>query len=384
MILNLAQMRLGAAAAALLLAPILALQAQVNAGGAAPSWAVSWNGFRVSDLAMQSLGGGLSEHGSSLAIPPRTAALAAKAYMREPFTTDALLILASSGHPPQSAEAGRILQLAYGVDQRNLNLGLTLLQRSAASRDLPAMHRLVDRLARVRPEIAGQLPKALADSSSLPFLTDALRKNPPWAAQFWNAVPNKDPELANFLALRQMVPAPPNERADARLLNALTHTGRYDEAMNVWADLTGHGNIGTGFANSSRYPPVDWQLNRSGRVNARLADSGEMAAFVESGATGELARQLVALEPGQYRWTSAMTIQQGSGEVEIALQCADPAAEGQWPVAPAGQKVTWDVPQGACRFAWLLVRGSAWRSAVPLRAELAGISFERLGANDER
>jgi len=378
--LALASLRLGAAATALLLAPVLALQAQVNAGGAAPSWAMDWNGFRVSDLARHSMGASLSEPGSSFTVPPGTLALTREAYSSEPFATDSVLILANSGRIADSAEVERILQLTYAIDQRNLLIGMNLLERSAGRGDLPAMLRLVDRIARLRPEIASQLPKVLSDSEAVPFLTQVLRQNPPWAAQFWRSVPSKDPQLANFLELRRLVPAPANDAADARLLTALASTGRYNEAMSLWGNLTGRTDIGAGFSNSSLYAPIDWQLNRSGRINARLGDNGSMAAFVESGASGELARQLVALEPGQYRWSSTMTLQQGSGEVEVGLECAESAGAGRWPVGPAGQQVSWDVPQGACRFAWLVVRGSAWRSAVPLRAELTGMSFSRLGA----
>jgi len=380
----LACLRLGAAVAALLLAPALALQAQVNAGGAAPSWALDLNGFRLSDLARQSQGVSASEQASSFAVPPGTLALARQAYASEPLATDSLLILANSGLSPESAKVERILQLTYDIDQRNLFVGMNLLQRSVARGDLPAMLGLVDRLTRIRPEIAAQLPKVLADSGSVPFLTDVLRQNPPWAAQFWRSVPNKELELANFLTLHRLVPAPANEAADARLLQALTGSGRYSEAMDLWRDLTGRSDIGTGFANSSRFAPIDWQLNRSGRVNARLGADGAMVAFVESGATGELARQLVALTPGRYRWSSAMTLQQGSGDVEVGLECAEPTADGQWRAEPAGKPVSWDVPQGACRFAWLVVRGSAWQSNVPLRAELTEISFARVAVENQR
>jgi len=377
-----ASLRIGAAVAALLLAPVLALQAQVNAGGAAPSWAVGWNGFRVSDLARESLGVSMTDQTSLSAVPPGTVALARQAYASEPLATDALLILANSGQSPNSAEVERILQITYDIDQRNLIVGMNLLQRAVARADLPAMLGLVDRLARLRPEIASQLPKVLADSDSLPFLTEVLRQNPPWAAQFWRSVPNRDPALANFLALRRMVPAPPNEAADARLLQALAGAGRYSEAMDMWRDLTGRSDIGAGFANSDRYAPIDWQLNHSGRANAQMVGDGGMSAFVESGATGELAKQLVVLKPGRYRWSGAVTLRQGTGEVEVGLECAETDGEGQWRAGPAGQQVSWDVPQGACRFAWLVVRGSAWQSSVPLLADLTGMSFNRLGAID--
>ena len=373
-----AVLRYGGAAIALLLAPVLALQAQVNAGGRAPAWALHWNGFRLADLARSQFAFGLQEGTFSLAVPPETQSLAREAFAREPFASDALPALAYADSTLADSQQAQILGLAHRLDQRNLIVGLDVLQRALARDDLPEAQRLIDQLARIRPEVASDLVRTLVDAGSVPFWAEILRRNPPLAEQFWRSVPRKDPQLANFVALRQLLSPPANEANDARLIQALVGVGRYSDAMRLWGEATGNRDSATGFSNTARFAPIDWQLARRGSAYAGLAADGALEVFVDSGATGELARQLVALAPGRYRWSGTVTLDQGSGRIDARLQCAPDAPDAaRWSRQPAGAPAYWQVPPGACRYAWLVIEGSAWDSPVPLRATIRAPSFAR-------
>lgn len=365
-------MRAAFAAGALALAPLLALQALTNSGGNAPNWASAWNGFRLAETSLSHIGARIEENQVVTSIDPRAIELAKKAYLREPFASDAHFILGLTDETNQ----GRLYQASREIDPRNQLTGLALLQYAATSGDLPAMLNLMDRLSRIDPtlagEIVGALSNSLEDPAALPVLEASLRAQPHWASAFWKSVPADEKKLDNYLLLRDRVRPPLEEEANARLIRALVRSGRHDLAFAIRDRL----------ARDSNFPPLDWELATSRQARARL-EKGEFKIFVEADWEGELATRLVKLEPGQYKIAARVIPGQGTGIITAHLRCTSANEKSHLKAELKSGFEVWEVPEGICNYAWLSIRGSAWGSATSFRATIRGFSLRPLKDQDD-
>ena len=359
------------------LAPLLAIQAQLGADGQVPGWAEKWNGFRLSRAA---LGDAIEALQSTDRPKLNDAALekARRAYSLEPLAINSINAFAIA-RPDQSAE---LLAAARSLNKRNETAGLLMLQSALQQADLAKIMSLVDELARVNPDLASRfvaaLSQSLADERSIPILEQGLTKKPSWASAFWKSVPRDETSLANYLALRSRVRPPRDPAAERNLMNALVAGGQYAQAHALYEAIKAS-DAGSGDA-PQRYPPFDWAVTEAREHRARLTSSGEMDIFVERGASGELARKLIVIEPGQYRLSVELGPAQGTGEVEAAFECAanaDGAASVQEP-ARLQPGETWNVPAGSCRFGWLVLTGSAWNSSFDYQTTLLDASLHKL------
>jgi hypothetical protein len=368
----------------LLLAPLLAVHAHVNAGGLTPLPMMQWNGFRLADAAMAGTKLEEAEGRLSVAVAPESVDWAKRAYAREPFATDSLFVLAmaqtAAGRDPKP-----ILLASQELERRNRFVAVALLQEAANEGDLQAMLGLVDSLVRLRPAARGMFVRAfsgaLRDANALPVMAEALSKNPPWAEAFWSAAPREEPALTHFLALRQQTSVGTTDASDASLLQTLVAAGKYETALDLWAELTGRDDPGLAFSNSTLHAPIGWRLAKGGNVNAHWEAEGRITAFIEAGTGGELSRQLVALDPGRYRF-SARVASEEQAELRAELECASGAGSKQWRSivwSEGAREAVWDVPGGACPHMWLVLRGSALDSPVAARTQLSELRFEKIG-----
>ena len=368
------KIRLLFATSALLLAPILALQAQAAADGQLPNWAAGWNGFRIADAALASIRTRGEGAESSIEVSDQAVADAYRAIAKEPLATDALFLLSGQTQSEQTS----LLEAARRLDKRNRLTGLALLQARAKENDLSKVLPLVDQLSRVDPELAPQfvsiLSQALNDPRSVEILRQALREQPVWADAFWRRVPTDPASLSRFLLLRKEISPIVDPQADRNLLTALLKEQRFQDAFAIYADAKAAGD-----RTGERYPPFDWQLTQTRDVRARESDDGAMEIFVYRGTSGEIARKLVEISPGGYRIAGDLRTNGGTGEIRAELRCADSAANPAWPTqALSDQTASWNVPQGACSYAWIVLEASAWDSSVNFEATIRNLELQKL------
>lgn len=368
------KVRLLLAAAALLLAPILALQAQAASNGSLPAWAESWNGFRVADEALSRVTSTGEGSEKSLKVGDEAIAAAYLAYKKEPFATDALFLLSGEVESDQV----RFLGAARELDKRNRLTVLALLQTRAQANDLPKVLPLVDQLSRLDPELAPQfvsiLSQSLSDPQAVDVLKQALQERPVWAAPFWRRVPSDPAALSRFLSLRNEVSPIVDAQADRNLLTALVKGERFQDAFTIYAELRAAGD-----QSGERYPPLDWQFTQTRDLRGAETDDGLIEAFVYRGTSGEIARKLVEIKPGEYRVAGELITNGGTGTISAELRCADGADDPSWQTQTLGEKAgTWNVSEGACRYAWLVLDASAWESSVNFEASIRNLEFQKL------
>lgn len=305
---------------------------------------------------------------------PETIDIARRAYAQEPFATDALFVIGSM-NPGSGMD---IYRSSQKLDKRNRLIGAMLLQDAAERSDLPAMLSLIDRLSRLRPAFSSEFVKAfsasLSDAGSLPLLELALNENPPWANAFWRAVPREGPALDNFLALRRRLSVGSDAQSDAALIKALVDAERYAEAYEFRGIITGRRDSAAD-GSGAQYPPFDWQLAQSRNAQARFNAAGELEVFVDRGTEGELARKLVRLTPESLRLSGRVERQQGTGDIEAELVCASGKQENSWAAQSIDEGISWEIPLNSCSFAWLILKGSAWESQLPLRSTVSQLSL---------
>ena len=125
----------------------------------------------------------------------------------------------------------------------------------------------------------------------------------------------------------------------------------------------------------TEYPPIDWQLSSSRDAQARLSGSGSFEIFVEQNAAGEVARRLVSLKDGTYSLESSLDLRQGTGDITANLECLPNGSSANLTTSLIARD-NWQFAAPRCDFAWLIIKGSAWDSSVPLEARLLHISIK--------
>ncbi|MHA6334537.1 hypothetical protein ACXYL9_12735 [Qipengyuania sp. CAU 1752] len=355
----------------LALAPLLALQARVNAGEPVPGWAHEWNGFRLAERVLAGARPHVDRNGLALELNPAILAAARAAYEQEPTATNALFLLGSA-----DGDAGHSLfETAYELEKRNSLVNLALFRIAAHNGNTTRVIELVDTLARtergVSSPILETLTSSLGDDATFVLVERLLRSDPPWLEGFWRRVPKTGPALSNFLALRRALPQRTSAQSDGFLVSALVADGRFQDAFAFYQEVK--------MASSASYTPLDWKLEKRRSAAMRKVDDNRYRVFLERDSAGQLARKLVALEPGKFQMDASIESEEGEGELSVKLRCASPEGlvlgQRQW---LGSGPVEWSVSKGACDFAWLELEGSAWDSSRPFQATLVDMRFERL------
>ncbi len=362
-----------AALLAVALAPVLAVQAYVNSGGNVVQQAVGWNGFQLADRALSQVEGSEAAGQLQLRASAATVSSAKRAYEREPFATDALFVIGSMDR----VTGTKIYRASIHLDKRNRTIAAMLLQDAARQKNLPAMLDLIDRLSRLRPAFAAEFVKAfagnLADPESMPVLERALNASPVWANAFWKSVPRDGAALDNFYSLRSEISKGSDAKSDAALIRALVNAGRFDEAFEFRSSLAGGaGGLLTG--SGEHYEPLHWQLSQGRNAQARFTSSNQLEVYIERGTAGELARKLVRLSPGTFTLIGRVVMNQGTGDIQAELICASGNQKQRWMAQLLSGETEWFIPAETCAYAWLIVKGSAWESPLPVRAVVDKLS----------
>lgn len=369
------------AAALLLAAPVVSIQAAVNADVPVPRWAREWSGFRLAEEARGRLSGDPQTPAAGLTLGPGAADLARAAYAREPLASQATFVLALAESPLiEDYRAGPVARLGAALDKRNALLRLLLIADAAGREDYPAMFGHADVLAAAHPDLArtvlAPVFERLGDPATVPLVAAALAAGPRWAPAFRGIVPQDEAALGNYLTLRAGAGWDKPWESDERLVATLADRGFHQEAFAAWRGLAGARADAFGFAAGPEFAPIGWRSVQAGDRVARVGEDGSMFVSVERGAGGELASRLLQLPPGRYRLEATIASDRPDPPLWVALRCAKTAgAPERRPLTPQVELVA---EEAGCPAYWLIVGASALDSRHRVEATLGNWRFSRI------
>jgi hypothetical protein len=230
-----------------------------------------------------------------------------------------------------------------------------------------------------RETLFSLLAGASVDPRMAAIVADRLRQRPEWALPFMIHLVehNSDPDRTAYFARNFLDPSLPGHLQVLRgLVQWLGSREEYSLAWNIHRDFQLGGKrkeggvIDGGFEASSGYEPFGWWLSREGDLWADVErdpvdGKGNVLRLVaSSGRSGDVARQLIHLDPGQYRFSAR------EGDIPedrferpaLRLRCAEKQQQRELlaitPRTGAAKQEPiegdFSVPDG-CQFQWLTI-----------------------------
>lgn len=313
------------------------------------------------------------------------------ALRREPFATDALTLIGlAKGQQGDTDGATRIVAAVHAMNKRQLLANAWLINRYGAmgrARDTLA---LLDEALKIQPELTARympaFAQALQNPETIPAFQTMLVSHPAWESAFWDAAAGNKASLPNAEFLRGRILAGPEKLGptDTMLVAAFIAAGRVDLALNYGKSLPSIADDRDNLVRNATFsyipvlPPVDWELINDGRIGAAIDESrGTLEVNAQPGASGTVARQLIALSPGNY----ALLIKLGQqdvargSEISVQLRCAETGKTDD----VVTERLTGDlnrsfaIAENGCRYFWLNLDFSALDSSEPALSSIAEV-----------
>ncbi len=363
---------------AVLAAPFLYIQGASGARDAFGS--PEWNGFWQADIAQAFIAAEQTDGQLTFSIRDGGRELAQSAFLQEPLAVNGLLPLAVDFRINDDLDRmNQLIALGLTLDKRSSELGVIELEQSVLAQDFDRTFAIIDRLSITHPTLIPQFLEAfssgLTQDDSLPPLRAALDEKPRWARDFWESIVVSEGAVANVLALRRHSDFGTSTDSDARLLAQLANSGQYAETMGFWEEFLSDGENATAYLPDSANPPIGWVANSSGERTFIDRGDGEFDVYVEDRTFGELSRQLVRLQPGEYRFRARIVPLTDSQSVDVALECATEEG-GPLQTQTMDGVARFDI-SGPCEIYWIVLSGTAWERSRPLRLSMSDLEFTR-------
>ena len=279
--------------------------------------------------------------------------------------------------------AEHLITYAESLSRRDLPTQLWLIESNVRRNNIPAVLQHYSRALAVSPEAGGLLFPILSDAATFPYvrrpLVQLLLSRPEWWLDFDNYAINHAASPATVYDLARLthlsVRNGGERDAISNALSRLAGMNRFDLAFGLYRAVVGPSALATlvrngDFESDGHLQPFDWVLaNGNGRaaaIQTRL-EGGGRALFlqVQSGLSGEVARQLLTLPPGEYTVSlESGDIRRDEGErPQLAVLCAQGATQlldmRLPPSPPAGTNSARNFPVPAgCQAQWLIVSAS--------------------------
>jgi O-antigen ligase/tetratricopeptide (TPR) repeat protein len=323
---------------------------------------------------------------SGARIPPAALAGATAdaqaALQREPVNAVAArtlgLLAARRGN---EAQANRLMRYSEMLSRRDLLTQLWMIESNVQRNDIGEALRHYDRALRTSDGARDLLFPILIDAAASPAVTPQLGRllaaRPAWWEAFVTRLvtEGRSPMAIEAIILAtRLDPAIAGERSLlGAAVNRLTQLGDYQRALDLYRRAGGTGNAlvrNGNFEADNRFAPLDWVLGDSlgagGMMQPGLPGGGRaLLMVVEPGSSGgTVARQLLVLPAGAYRFTALAGRVSGEDRPRITLTCVRSNAalfDLRLPASgPGGQTIGQDFTVGgaACPAQWLIIAAS--------------------------
>ncbi|WP_417794701.1 hypothetical protein [Terasakiella pusilla] len=358
-----------------LLAGLIAMAA--IAKDKAPALAITLspvNGFAAENLAAAFIKNSVAENEGQIPnhLTPNTERFALRAFVAEPITPEAVAVLAL-GRGERNRQ--KLMGLALALSRRQPLVTGWMIVDSGKRQNIPELLKHYDTILRTNSSAASSvmpiLARALADIGFLAPFEELLRKQPPWANQFWGTVVNTPESLANATSLRKVLyEQSENKEAyrDAELIRALIANQEFEQAFDLYHHFVGDKKTRSplekgSFKTELAYSPLDWQLFSTGEYGAAINDGKlELSAIRNSG--GLFARQLIKMPPRtlimKVRPDAPIT---DNAQLFVTLECAEsiknPPRKIRIPLKAEIRNLQIGNTNSGCRFFWLDFHGRA-------------------------
>ena len=172
----------------------------------------------------------------------------------------------------------------------------------------------------------------------------------------------------------------------AAMIRTLVEHRQYDRARALWARTAGIDRSATlgllfdpSFSDSASLPPFNWELTSS-TLGFAERRSGRLQAIYYGQEDGVLARQLLVLAPGRYRFQAPAKGGAESGEGSALLwtvRCADAPGGAVLASAPASANgLSFAVPE-SCPAQWLELVGRSSDTGRQIELAIGPVSLSR-------
>ena len=174
----------------------------------------------------------------------------------------------------------------------------------------------------------------------------------------------------------------------AAMIRTLVDHRQYASARALWARTAGidrsatHGLVfDANFSDSASIPPFNWELTSS-TLGLAERRSGRLQAIYYGQEDGPLARQLLLLGPGRYRFDApAKGAAEGSDGSSLlwTIRCADPKGNEALASAPASAGGLIFVVPASCAAQWLELVGRSSDTGREIEKTIGPVSLSRAG-----
>lgn len=362
---------------AVVAAPLLVVQGMANAR--IDPRLVDLNGFWKADVAGALVQVEQLETSLELDVNETGFELARGAFADEPLASDAFFPIAIAWQSDgRTDDANALIETGLRLDKRNRQLGVLALQREVVARNLPGLFDQINRLSVLNPQLINDfvqpLTAEMGNASAVPVIREALVEDPVWAEAFWLSVPRSPEGARGMYSLRQDIDNGVTAESDERLLAGLANAGLHTEALAHWDARFAEADAAeTVFFEGDDFAPIGWRSERSGNISFSRRGEGEYDIYVENQSSGELARQLVRLAPGTYRFSADVSPASDAEFLNVSLVCANGEGDAA-PAFPLGSTVTF-TSTSACDVYWLILSGNAFDKRGALEVRMSSMQF---------
>lgn len=326
--------------------------------------------------------------------------LAQRAFEIEPMSVDAITIMALAAYGAGHTENAReLFEQGTAISRRNSLANLWLAQDAALRGRVKETLRYFDQLLRTsresRPLLLEQFALATVDRSFRGEMANLLRKEPPWAKEFWEIAPNVKPAAASVGELRLTLAGTGksfDRYSDERIAVNLIDTGNADLAMRLYRAIADTPEASAGvilrnadFSHPRQFPPIDWQTFSSGDRGSEIVPADSLLfLFAINGPEAAVARQFVLLPTGTYAISARMrsTSRAAKDSVSLKIYCSQQSGAGLSIVVPLGEGTTrriFEIPADSCHERWLDILTEPEEGSPGFDAELDFVKIERVG-----
>ena len=240
------------------------------------------------------------------------------------------------------------------------------------------------------------LGKAIAEPEMRSEFARLFRANPDWLPSFLSyyvTAREKAAPLAQvILPIRKDLPAN-YDQLDRTLIGMMVVQHDFDAARAYERRIVGPAAKGaTSIIHNSRFeeegpfPPIDWHLIRESSFGSdieKTAKGNRLVVLSEQEEAALVARQLIQLAPGSYRFAASGRILSSNDDAALRwkIDCAEKdgprqLAELRFARDVAPEPATFAISSGSCRNFWVTLTAGAGFGSVPLQAAFESVDLQ--------